>query len=208
MSKPDVGQPLSFLSAVRIRRGQVTIDDRRLGLVWRAPVADIELRRDSAGLAGEVDLILAVGESQTRLSGDFLFPRGGTRIRARGQFVGLQSEALIPLVPRLGPLAGLAMTFDGILRAVLSVDGRVESVDFEVAGVNGRLDAPDTFSEPLDLRRIALRGRAIGAEQQIDIETLSVQWGTAERPGPEIMASVSNVPQSMVMLLTEDQNLV
>jgi hypothetical protein len=191
MSKPDVGQPLSFLSAVRIRRGQVTIDDRRLGLVWRAPVADIELRRDSAGLAGEVDLVLAVGDSQTRLSGDFLFPRGGDRISARGQFVGLQSEALIPLVPRLGPLAGLTMAFDGTLRAALSVDGRVESVDFEIAGVNGRLEAPDTFSEPLDLRRIALRGRAIGAEQQIDIETLSVQWGTAERPGPEILASVS-----------------
>ena len=159
--------------------------------MWRAPVADIELRRDSAGLAGDVDLVLAVGESQTRLSGDFLFPRGSERISARGQFVGLQSEALIPLLPRLGPLAGLTMTFDGTLRAVLRADGRVASVDFEVAGVNGRLDAPDTFSEPLDLRRIALRGQAIGAEHQIDIETLSVQWGTAERPGPEILASVS-----------------
>jgi hypothetical protein len=191
MSKPNVGRPLSFLSAVRIRRGQVTIDDRRLDLVWRAPVADIELRRDSAGLAGEVDLVLAVGESRARLSGDFLFPRGGERISARGQFVGLQSEALIPLLPRLGPLAGLAMTFDGALRAAISVDGRVQSVDFEVAGVNGRLDAPDTFSEPLDLRRITLRGRAMVAEQKIDIETLSVQWGTAERPGPEIQASLS-----------------
>ncbi|MHA1152133.1 MAG: YhdP family protein [Alphaproteobacteria bacterium] len=191
MSKPDVGQPLSFLSAVRIRRGQVTIDDRRLGLIWRAPVADIELRRDAAGLAGEVDLVLAVGDSQTRLSGDFLFPRGGERISMRGQFVGLQSEALIPLLPRLGPLAGLTMNFDGALRAVLGVDGRVVSVDFEVAGVNGHLAAPDNFSEPLDLRRIASRGRAIGAEQQIDIETLSIQWGTAERPGPEVLASLS-----------------
>ena len=191
MSKPDVGRPLSFLSAVRIRRGQVTIDDRRLGLVWRAPVADIELRRDSAGLAGEVDLVLAVGETRTRLSGEFLFPRGGERISARGQFVGLQSEALIPLVPQLGALAGLTMAFDGVLRAAFSVDGRVESVDFEIAGVNGRLEAPDIFSEPLELRRIALRGRANGAERQIDIETLSVQWGTAERPGPEILASAS-----------------
>ncbi len=191
VSKPDVGQPLSFLTVVRIRRGQITIDDRRLGLVWRAPIADIELRRDSAGLAGEFDLVLAVGDSETRLSGDFLFPRGGDRISARGQFVGLQSEALIPLLPRLGPLAGLTMNFDGALRAVLSVDGRMESVFFEIAGVNGRLMAPDSFSEPLDLRRIALRGRAIEAEQQIDIETLSVQWGTAERPGPEISASVS-----------------
>jgi len=191
MSEPDVGQPLSFLSAVRIRRGQVIIDDRRLGLVWRAPVADIELRRDSAGLAGEVDMVLAVGESQTRLSGDFLFPRGGDRIKVSGQFVGLQSEALIPLLPRLKPLAGLAMTFDGTLRAALSVDGRVESVDFEIAAVNGRFEAPDTFAEPLDLRRFALRGRAIVAERQIDIETLSVQWGTPEQPGPEISASMS-----------------
>ena len=191
MSKPDVGQPLSFLSAVRILRGQVTIDDRMLNLVWRAPVADIELRRDLAGMAGEVDMVLAVGDSQTRLSGDFLFPRGGERISLRGQFVGLQSEALIPLVPQLGPLAGLTMNFDGALSAAVSVDGRVESVDFEIAGVNGRLDAPDTFTAPLDLRRLVLRGRANGAERQIDIETLLVQLGPAERPGPEIQASMS-----------------
>ena len=193
MSEPDVGQPLSFLTVVRIQRGQVIIDDRRLGLVWRAPVADIELRRDSAGLAGEVDLVLAVGDSQTRLSGDFLFPRGSERISVRGQFVGLQSEALIPLVPRLGPLAGLAMTFDGTLRAALSVDGRVESVNFHIAAANGRLEAPGTFTESLDLRRVSLRGQAILAEQKIDIETLSVQWGTPERPGPEILASMSIV---------------
>jgi hypothetical protein len=191
LSRPDVERPLSFLTVVRIRRGQVTIDDRRLNLVWRAPVADIELRRDSAGMAGEVDLVLAVGESQTRLSGEFLFPRGGERISASGQFVGLQSEALVPLLPRLGPLSGLTMNFDGALRAVLNVDGRVESLDFEIAGVNGRLDAPDTFSAPLDLRRIAVRGRAIGAEHQIDIETLLLQLGAAESPGPEIRASLS-----------------
>lgn len=191
MSKPSIGQPLSLLSVVRIRRGHVTIDDQRLDLVWRAPVADIELRRDSAGLAGEVDLVLAVGDSRTRLSGDFLFPRGSERITARGQFVGLQSEALIPLLPRLGPLTGLTMTFDGALRAALSVDGRVESVNFEVAGVNGRLAAPDTFSDSLDLRRIVLRGQAFGADHRIDIETLSVQFGTAERPGPELLASAS-----------------
>ena len=191
MSKPSIGQPLSLLSVVRIRRGHVTIDDRRLNLVWRAPVADIELRRDSAGLAGDVDLVLAVGDSRTRLSGDFLFPRGSERITARGQFVGLQSEALIPLLPRLGPLTGLTMTFDGALRAALSVDGRVESVNFEVAGVNGRLAAPDTFSDSLDLRRIVLRGQAFGADHRIDIETLSVQFGTAERPGPELLVSAS-----------------
>lgn len=191
MSKPSIGRPLSFLSVVRLRRGHVTIDDRSLNLVWRAPVADIELRRDSAGLTGEVDLIIAVGESRTRLSGDFLFPHGSERITARGQFVGLLSGALIPLLPRLGPLAGLSMAFDGAVRAALNVDGRVESVDFEIAGVNGRLEASDTFSDPLDLRRIALRGQAFGADNRIDIETLSVQLGTAERPGPEIMASAS-----------------
>ena len=142
-------------------------------------------------MAGEVDLVLALGDSRTRLSGNFLFPRGGERITARGHFVGLQSEALIPLLPRLAPLAGLNMAFDGALRAALSVDGRVESLDFEIAGVNGRLDAPDTFSDPLELRRIALRGQAFGADHRIDIETLSVQLGTAERPGPELSASAS-----------------
>lgn len=191
MSKPSVDQPLSFLTAVRIVRGRVLIDDQRLQLVWRAPVADIELRRDSAGLAGDVALVVELGESQTRLSGEFLYPKDGDRIEANGQFVGLHSEALVPLFPRLAPLSGLTMAFDGALEASLTGDGRMVSLGFEVAGVNGRLAAPEVLTEPLDLRRVELRGLANGIEQRIDFDRVSVQLGAAETPGPEISGAAS-----------------
>ena len=193
LSDPAVDRPLSFLTAVRIVRGRVLVDDQRLKLVWRAPVADIELRRDSAGLAGDIALVVEVGESQARLSGEFLYPRDGDRIEASGRFVGLRSEALIPLVPGLQPLSGLTMAFDGALAASLTGDGRIESLRFEVAGANGRLEAPEIFAEALELRRVELRGLVNGVAGRIDIDGLSVQLGAAETPGPEISASASLV---------------
>src|SRR3546814_7397101 len=56
MAERQAGNPLSYLDEVRIRDGQVFMRDDRLGLSWAAPAAEISLRRDVAGLAGDISL--------------------------------------------------------------------------------------------------------------------------------------------------------
>ena len=46
----------SWYSQARLELGQVFVRDDRLGLSWAAPAADISLRRDPRGLAGDIGL--------------------------------------------------------------------------------------------------------------------------------------------------------
>ncbi|MCH8154645.1 MAG: AsmA-like C-terminal domain-containing protein, partial [Proteobacteria bacterium] len=190
MSKPAVDRPLTFLTTFRIVGGRVTVDDRKLQRVWEAPFADIELRRDSAGLAGDVALTIDLGETQTKVSGGFLYDRGTDRIDLSGNFTNLHTEALISLVPPLEALAGLAISLDGSLAASLAVDGAVDSLHFEVAGADGVLELPEVFAEPVALREARLIGQVSGPDRRIDLETI-LQLGTAARPGPRISGTAT-----------------
>ncbi len=191
MSKPVVDQPLTFLTTFRIFDGQVTVTDRMLQRLWRAPQADIELRRDAAGLAGEVALSLELDGSEANLSGGFLYDRGTDRIDLSGDFAGLRSEALISAVPRLAPLSGLALSLEGSISASLGVDGAVDSLRFEVAGSDGEARLPRLLEETLPVREAALLGRVSGPDRRIDLETLTLRLGTAERPGPAISGTAT-----------------
>ncbi len=190
MSKPAVDRPLTFLTTFRIVSGRVTVDDRKLRRVWEAPFADIELRRDSAGLAGKVALTVDLGETQTKVSGGFLFDRGTDRIDLSGSFTDLDSEALISLVPALEAFAGLAISLDGSLSASLAVDGTVDSLHFELTGADGALELPGVFAAPVALREVKLLGQVSGPDRRMDLETI-LHLGTAERPGPRISGTAT-----------------
>src|SRR3546814_18396682 len=73
MAERQAGKPLSYLDEVRIRDGQVFMRDDRLGLSWAAPAAEISLRRDVAGLAGDISLAFAASGDPARLDAPFLF---------------------------------------------------------------------------------------------------------------------------------------
>ncbi|MEE8500021.1 MAG: AsmA-like C-terminal domain-containing protein [Kiloniellales bacterium] len=189
MSKPVVDRPLSFLTAFRIVNGRVTVNDQKLLRVWEAPFADIELRRDSAGLAGDATLTIDLGRSQAELSGGFLYDRGTDRIDLSGEFKGLRTEALISLVPWLEPLAGLSISLDGSASASLAVEGTVDSLRFDIAGVDGVIAWPDYFAESLHLRQVRLLGRMSGPDRRVDLETVDLQFGTADTPGPRLVGT-------------------
>jgi hypothetical protein len=191
MSKPVVDRPLSFLTAFRIVNGRVRVNDQKLLRVWVAPFADIELRRDSAGLAGAATLTINLGHTQAKLSGGFLYDRGTDRIDLNGEFTGLRTEALISLVPRLEALAGLAISLEGSASASVGVDGAVDSLRFEIAGADGAIAWPDYFAETLRVRQVELRGRMSGPDRRVDLETVDLRLGTAEEPGPRIAGAAT-----------------
>ena len=67
LARPTPSDPLSFLRVMRIAGGRVSVNDRMLGFAWTAPYADIELRRDEDGLAGEVVLKIDLGGRQANI---------------------------------------------------------------------------------------------------------------------------------------------
>ena len=195
MSSPEPGDPLSFLTAVRIVGGQIGVDDKKLGRYWQAPLADIELRRNAAGLAGEIAMVIAFGDTYSNFTGSFLLDRDTGRIDLSSDFTDLHPAALISVVPQLEKLGGLSTPLDGSFSASLGVDGRVESMNFRVSGGSGTISLPELLPEAVLLRDSEARGRFSGPDRRFELESAVLRLGTEEEPGPVITLAGSIVSQ-------------
>ena len=189
LTAPTVEQPVSFLSALDIHDGRVFINDRRRGIVWQAPVANIELRRDAAGLAGDIGLAINIDGKLSHLAGGFVYDPTAERMDLSVGFAALRAEALASLAAQLEPLTGLSMPLDGSISASVGIDGMVDSLRLQVEGGAGSLDAPGFFPEALPVRRVALTGRVSGPDRRAEIESIRLSLGAEGDPGPDISAS-------------------
>ncbi len=195
MSSPEPGEPLSYLTAVRIVGGQVGVNDRKLGRYWQAPLADIELRRNAAGLAGEIAMVIALGDTYTNFTGSFLFDRDTGRIDLSSYFTDLHPAALSSVAPQLEKLGGLSTPLDGSLSASLGVDGRVESMSFRVSGGSGTISLPELLPEAVPLLSSEARGSLSGPDRSFELESAVLRLGTEEEPGPVISVAGSIVSE-------------
>ena len=67
LSEPDLSHPLTFLQTARIVDGRLTVIDRRLGTVWQAPSANIEMRgARPRGCPGDVRLGVKLREQRAK----------------------------------------------------------------------------------------------------------------------------------------------
>jgi hypothetical protein len=177
LSDPNPERPLSFLESVRILDGSLTMIDRKLGAVWRAPSARIEVREHTGGLAGRMALRLALGDQTADIEASFRHEKTVGKSVFLTHFAGLRFEALASLVPDLAPVSGLQVALDGSLTAVLDAGGGVRSLAFGLTGGPGSLSLPAWLPEPLPVQGLELHGRMDGAVQRLEIESASLHLG-------------------------------
>src|SRR3546814_17989646 len=106
MAGRQAGNPLSYLDEVRIRDGQVFMRDDRLGLSWAAPAAEISLRRDVAGLAGDISLGFAGRGDPATLDVAFLYDKSDGFVDLAARFSDISLPNLAPPFPALPPVRG------------------------------------------------------------------------------------------------------
>lgn len=185
-SEPDPNQPLAFLEAVRITGGQVSVNDKKLSLSWNAPTADIEIRRDEAGLAGELALVVALGETRTKFDAAFVYDKQSDLIDLAATFSDLSPAALASLVPRIEPLAGLNAPLNGSLSASLAVDGTIADLRFDIEGGAGSISIAEIIPEPLPLQSLSLRGNLDRRARKLSLEKAMLRFGAPDAPGPTL----------------------
>ncbi len=98
----------SQLRRVRIHDAVVTVVDRRLGVTWRAPQADVNLtRRAAGGIDGSMDLSLVLGDQRARLTGAATLSRDAAETHVTARLTPIGPAALARAAPRLGFLSAL-----------------------------------------------------------------------------------------------------
>src|SRR3546814_7484823 len=91
--------------------------DDRLGLSWAAPAAEISLRRDVAGLAGDISLAFAASGDPASLDVAFLFDKSDGVVDFAARFSDISLATLGTAVPELAPVRGVTSRNSGSVRS-------------------------------------------------------------------------------------------
>ncbi|MEQ9609747.1 MAG: AsmA-like C-terminal domain-containing protein [Kiloniellaceae bacterium] len=178
------GNPLSYLDEVRIRDGQVFVRDEKLGLSWAAPAAEISLRRDVAGLAGDVSLGFAGRGDPATVDIAFLFDKSAGVVDLAAGFSDISLAKLAAAFPVLAPVGGLTARISGSVYTSLSLAGEIGHTGFDLQGFAGTLSIPGIEMEPVPVRELTMSGRYDSTESRFDLDRSHIALGTAEEPGP------------------------
>src|SRR6185312_4853258 len=169
---------LSQIRRVRIHDAVLSVQDSGLGLTLRAPRAEIDLtRRPQGGVDGSIDLSLAAGDTEARLTATAALSAGATETRVSARLSPIIPAALAGQSPHLSALVALNAPVASEATLVLGPDLGVRQLHATLradpgtlkigAGNTSLLDAtmevsgtPDAVV--LDSGRLSVRARAGG----------------------------------------------
>ena len=184
LGERDPANPLSFLDEVRIRDGQIYVRDELFGLSWAAPSADISLRRDIAGLAGDMSISFTGRNDPATFDSSFLFDKRARVVDFAASFTDISLANLAKAFPVLAPVGGLTSRITGSVTTSLSLDGEVGHTGFDLQGFAGTLRIPGIEMRPLPVRDLTMRGRYDSTESRFELDEARISLGSSAAPGP------------------------
>ncbi|MBT3358488.1 MAG: hypothetical protein HN403_02540 [Rhodospirillales bacterium] len=169
--------PLGYLARISVREADLFIVDQQLDTTWHAPSTEVNLRRDDSGIDGEISLNL---EIQKRLAHVTLL--GGYRRESGRLDFGIDFADIVPAVfsklsPKLSALDAVGVPIGGTLLVSMTLDGKIEAVDFDLHSGAGRLDVPAPLSQRLNVKGVQALGRYLGQSDLIEFDEFIVDLG-------------------------------
>ncbi len=180
----DPDSPLGYLTAVRVVDGQFIVIDRRLDTVWFAPAGHMELRRHAAGVAALMDLQVMIGKQMADANLALLFDEAQEKITFAAKLSNVRADALAAVLPVPEELAGFRIPLEANINGVLTADGALTAVSFDVTGGAGDLTIPSLLPTTQPVSSFSLRGVLDGPADRLEIKAAELQFGTQDRPGP------------------------
>jgi hypothetical protein len=185
LSQPPQGMvAANYITDLVLSDGTLTFEDRRGGIVWKAPHVTIELKRGSGGIAGHIQLVVDRLGTPARLKADFAYDAARGRVSVDAGFSDVDALALGLLEPQLLEIATLDAKLQGRISTEIGIDGTVGMTRFTLGAGPGTIVAPDRLDKPLAVQSLDLRGRAAPGFDSLDIEV-----GQLQLDGPRIAFS-------------------
>lgn len=120
----SANDPLGQLRLVRIHDARVTVVDRQLGVVWRAPHAEIDLtRRSQGGMDGSASLGLELGQQQAQLTLAASLTADASETRLRARLTPINPSVIARAAPSLAAASALDAPIGG--DAALDLDAHL-----------------------------------------------------------------------------------
>ncbi|MGB8182641.1 MAG: DUF3971 domain-containing protein [Stellaceae bacterium] len=175
------GGPLQYLTDFAMNNATLIVDDKSLGVTWRADRFDVVMQRNPAGMDGSMKLAVGIGGKQALLSGRIAYRVTG-ELSVRIDFQGVDPALFAPAAPALHPLGTVDLPVSGEM--ALGFDTNTFAIDVAFCDFRfgaGRLREADLPDGTVAVSGGALRASYNPTEGRVYIEDLSLDLG-----GPKV----------------------
>jgi len=174
---PDPHSSMGYLRRVRVRQADLQIDDSRWDTSWKTRLDVLALTRDAAGIDAHAVLDVTVGDAICHIDAVGTYVAATGVMRTEIAFADLRPALFAHAVPALTPLARVMLPLRGTI-AVDSVFGRgLEELSFHVQAGEGRIAAPELYSEDIEIKSLEASGSLRDAGRRLDLARLSIDLG-------------------------------
>ncbi|WP_120497075.1 AsmA-like C-terminal domain-containing protein [Kiloniella sp. EL199] len=202
MAEREAGHPLAYFNQLQIVGARMQIDDRKLGMVFDVPYADISIRRDKLGLQGDIDLTVDIASDEAILNGAFVYDSELQVVDLAFQLSGINPPTLAQLDPALSVLETFEIPLAASVATSVNVQGEFGRSRFEVSGGSGTIEIPDLKVPQLPVQGLFLKGSYSRSNQKITVDNAAINFGLEGEQGPQlsVAGSVSGLDGDMQVL--------
>ena len=114
--RPPAGSgTLGYLTQISIEQASLTVDDRSLGVTWRADTVDLSLARGEDSTRGS----FSIATGSAHFGGDYIYTLADNNLVVRLNFADLRPARWADAAPSLAGLGALDVPFSGQVIAVI-----------------------------------------------------------------------------------------
>jgi len=168
---------LAELSRIEIDNASVSVDDRQMGVVWKAPKANMTLNRGATGLAGRARLDLELGSQLANVTIHGSFLSVNREISLTFGFADISPSRLAGISKEFEAFRLFDTPVTGSVAVRMALNGIIESVDFDLESDAGQISVPGPFPLQAVIRSARARGAFDQARSVLDIENLTLDFG-------------------------------
>ncbi|WP_020592753.1 AsmA-like C-terminal domain-containing protein [Kiloniella laminariae] len=202
MAERTEGHPLAYLDQLQILRARIRVQDKKLGLVFTVPNADMTIRRDKLGLSGELDFLVDVAEEKATLNGAFVYDKDLQIVDLAFQVTGIRPTTLAKLDSGLADLSEVDIPLAASVSTSLNLAGEFGRSHFEISGGPGSIALASLSVPKLPVQGMFLKGSYSKESQKLVVDNAAINFGEEGVPGPQlsVAGSVSGLDSDMQIL--------
>ncbi len=201
---PAASSQFGALRRIEISGARLEVDDYRFGVRWNAPKFEVALRRDGAGVRGNLALNLLLGERVSQIKGNLLYERNAAALKFDLSLDHFNPAELAKWSPAFDDLARIDLPFSGNLALRWARPMGVTQLSFDLAAGAGKFQL--VKDQPaLEVVAAQLSGALDRQQRTIEVSNLFADFGStrlsgtanARREGNEIKVTAQALAEKL-----------
>lgn len=180
LAEPNYNSLIGQLDSVKVTQAKVTLRDLKSGLIWVAPSANAELKRDTAGVSIKAAARFTGNGDPVDTSLSGVYTRDRSRISIEARIDGFKPWVFADLSSDLVLLRGVDVALSGRLLIEANGKGEIRTVGVDITGGKGSITLPGILPVAHAVRGMNARFSVDATQHTASIDKVEMDFGAAK----------------------------